>query len=136
MKTDLSLVFSQLPYCFFFFFTSLRGTSLLLFVKDSWIFLNWDRKFFIVSCHCVFDLFLREVIEQNIQPNAIRMWLHNFFKFFPLSFLTWVSLRAKFFARNKILHKGWRTRQSLTENANDWSHLLRFHANVREWMKI
>ena len=42
-----------------------------------------DRKFPFVSCHFVFDLFIREAIEQNIQSNAIpTSFLNNFF-FFP-----------------------------------------------------
>ena len=53
------------------------------FVKENRIFLNCDRRFLFVSCH-FFYLFIREPIEQNIQSNAIWMWLRIFFfSFFP-----------------------------------------------------
>ena len=80
MKTDLSLVLSQLPSCCQFFgnhFPSIflhvfAVKVLVIFVKDKWMFLNCGRKFLFVSCYFVFDLFLREAIEQNIQSNAVR----------------------------------------------------------------
>ena len=99
------------------------------FVKDSRIFLNCNWKFLFINSNFVFDLFIREAIEQNIQSRI------NFFCFF-FSSLTWVSLRAKIFPRKKTLLKCLQTTQRLTENASEWPHLRRFYANVREWTNI
>ena len=113
----MSLVLSQLPSHIF--------VEKVLVSPNNRIYLNWDRKFLFVSSHFVFDLFIWEAIEQNIQSNAIRTWLRNIFFFFP-------SLPL----RKKNLRKGLRTTQNLTQNANEWPHLRRFYANVREWINI
>ena len=115
----MSLVLPQLPSHVFVV------KVLVTFVKDSIIYLNCDGKFLFVSSPFVFDLIIWEAIQQNIQSNAIRAWFHNIFFFFP-------SLPL----RKKNLCKGLRTTQSLTENANEWPHLRRFYANVREWINI
>ena len=73
------------------FFSRLCSKSPCYFCKDNRIFLNWDRKFLIVSCHFVFDLFIREAIKQNINSNVIQTGL-GIFLFFSFSYLTWVSL--------------------------------------------
>ena len=109
---------------------------LATFVKDSRIFLNCNRKFLFINSNFVFDLFIREAIEQNIQSHTVRTWERINFFFFFFSSLTWVSLRAKIFPRKKTLLKCLRTTQSLTENASEWPHLRRFYANVREWTNI
>ena len=60
MKTDLSLVLSQLQSLVF------AVKVLVTFVKDNSISLNCNKKFLFASCHFVFYLFIREAIEQNI----------------------------------------------------------------------
>ena len=95
-----SIIFLQLPLLFWegekmlpkHFFSRLCSKSPCCFCKDNRIFLNWDRKFLIVSCHFVFDLSIREAIKQNINSNVIQTGLRIFLIFFLL--LPYVSFPA------------------------------------------
>ena len=90
---------------------------LVAFVKDS-IFLNCDRNFLFAGCHFVFDLFIWEAIEQNIQSNSIRTWLRNNFFFFPLLPLREFPCEQKVLLERKFYAKAYERHK------------------VREWMNI
>ena len=65
------------------------------FVKDNRIFLNCEKIILFITCHFVFDLSIRDAIEQYSQLNAVQMCLGSIFLFFSFSSVTLFSCEKK-----------------------------------------